>query len=128
LPTISDAEGVSGKGTILIRQGLAPAAEFSVVVHELAHEMLHWSEEKPSKTVCETEAEAVAFVVCEAVGLETATASSDYISLYQGKKETLVASLGRIQQTARVIIEGVMAEPVPVLSEDAAALPVREAA
>jgi len=43
--------------------------------------MLHRSERGTltTKTVRETEAEAVAFVVCNAIGLETGTASSDYV-------------------------------------------------
>lgn len=56
------------------------------------------------ETVRETEAEAVAFVVCEAAGLETGTASSDYIQLYQGDTDTLAASLERIQHAAAAIM------------------------
>ena len=70
--------------------------------------MLH--QEQPcddSKTVRETEAEAVAFVVCEAVGLKAEQASTDYIQLYDGKKETLLASLEQIRRTAVEIIEGI---------------------
>ena len=40
---------------------------------------------------------AVAFVVCNACGLNTNGANSDYIQLYQGSVETLTASLERIQ-------------------------------
>jgi len=99
--------GVSRGGRISIRSDLEPAAEYSVIVHELAHELLHRGEDRPaSKTVRETEAEAVAFVVCQAIGLETGSAASDYIQLYDGKAETLAASLGRIQQVAADIIAG----------------------
>ena len=43
--------------------------------------MLHRDERCASTTkrVRETEAEAVAFVVCKAIGLETGTAAQDYI-------------------------------------------------
>ena len=43
--------------------------------------MLHRGERRTltTKQVRETEAEAVAFVVCQAVGLETGTASQDYV-------------------------------------------------
>lgn len=99
------ADGVSRCGRISIRPGLEPAHEFSVIAHELAHELLHRGEDRPaSKTVRETEAEAVAFVVCQAIGLETGTAASDYIQLFDGKAETLAASLDRIQRTAAEII------------------------
>ncbi len=35
------------------------------------------------------------------IGLEAGTASSDYIQLYDGKAETLAASLDRISESAR---------------------------
>lgn len=99
------ADGVSRGGRISIRAGLEPANEFSVIVHELAHELLHRGEDRPTgKTVRETEAEAVAYVVCQAIGLDTGTAASDYIQVYDGKTETLAASLDRIQHIATNII------------------------
>lgn len=52
----------------------------------------------------ETEAEAVAYVVCQAIGLETGSAASDYIQLYDGTAETLAASLDCIQHAAADII------------------------
>lgn len=107
---IGPADGCSSGGRITLRAGLEPATEFSVLAHELAHEMLHQDDEPiaAGRKARETEAEAVAFVVCQAIGLETGTASSDYIQLYQGGKDTLLASLGRIQQTAAEIIDGIM--------------------
>jgi len=108
---IGSAQGASGGGKIFLRTDLAPAEEFSTLVHELAHEALHQDKTERSKTVRETEAEAVAFVVCQAVGLECGTASSDYMQLYQGSKTTLLESLERIRGTAGEIIEAVLAEP-----------------
>lgn len=102
------ADGVSRGGRISIRSGLDPANEFSVTVHEFAHELLHRGDQRPgSKTVRETEAEATAFVVCQAIGLETGTAARDYIQLYDGKSETLAASLDRIQHAAAEIIAAI---------------------
>ena len=98
-------QGWSGGGQIAVRRGLTPAEEFSTIVHELAHSRLHEHEdEKSSRTVQETEAEAVAFVVCEAIGLDTNRAGADYIQLYRGDRDTLVASLERIQRTAAGIL------------------------
>jgi len=106
------AEGVSIGGTILLKASLAPAEEFSVLVHETAHEMLHLNpaSRPKDKTVREAEAEAVAYVVCHGIGLDVNTASSDYIQLYDGNKETLMASLERIQRTAAEILGAVMDE------------------
>lgn len=101
------AEGVSMQGEIQIATGLDSAERFAVLVHELAHEWMHTAEDRrrSAKTVNETEAEAVAYVVCRALGLDCSTRSSDYIQLYRGNDQTLTDSLGRIQQTAAKIIQ-----------------------
>jgi len=103
---LGGAEGMSLGNRIRIRAGLSAAEEFSTLVHEVAHEFLHRADDKASRTVRETEAEAIAFVVCEAVGLQSGSASSDYIQLYDGKQKTLAASLERIRMTSTKILDG----------------------
>lgn len=100
-------EGISSGGKIAIDSRLSISEKFSVAAHELAHEKLHKGDrrEQTSRTVRETEAEAVAFVVCSAFGVDTKTKSSDYIQLYQGTTETLSESLSFIQKTAEWMIE-----------------------
>ena len=107
---IGSAEGVSAGGLIKLKKGLTAAEELSVLAHELAHEILHVNRNNmpKDKKVRETEAEAVAFVVCHGIGLDTNSANSDYIQLYNGDKETLMESLGRIQKTASEILEAMM--------------------
>jgi antirestriction protein ArdC len=111
--SLGNADGLSTGGTIVVKAGLPVAEEFSVLVHELAHEMLHHGSGsvRGSKTQRETEAEAVAFVVSTAIGINCGTSSSDYIQLYNGDKGTLAASLDRIQKTALEIITAILAEP-----------------
>ena len=102
------AQGVSRGGTIVIRPDMPPAETFAVMVHEVSHELLHQRtgrKREVSRTVRETEAEAVAYVVCQALGLETTTRSADYIQLYQGDVTTLSESLDLIQKTATSLIE-----------------------
>jgi antirestriction protein ArdC len=102
---LAGADGLSAGGKIYLRSGLSPAEEFSTLVHEMAHEHLHRDDVgHQSKRSQETEAEAVAYVVCQAVGLDVNTASSDYIQLYDGKKETLMASFARIRSCAADIL------------------------
>jgi hypothetical protein len=105
--TINPAQGMSSGGRIRLMPGMTPAEEFSVLSHELAHEMLHHGKEAPTlpKVVRETEAEAVAYAVSDSIGLETNTASADYIKLYNGDKATLAKSLAAIQETAAKILD-----------------------
>jgi antirestriction protein ArdC len=100
------AQGVSRKGEIGISTHLETAERFAVLAHELAHEWMHDAEQRKSlsKTVRETEAEAVAYVVCTSFGLNCSTRSSDYIQMYRGDEATLMASLDRIQKTSSRMI------------------------
>jgi hypothetical protein len=118
-PNIAPALGMSYGGRIAILPGQSKAEEFSTLVHETAHELLHKAERRTAttKTVRETEAEAVAFVVGKAVGLVNGNASADYIQLYLGNASLLAESLEVIQQTANVILSAL--EP-PIQVEDAA--------
>jgi antirestriction protein ArdC len=110
---IAPAKGLSHGGKITLLSGMQPAEEFSTLTHEIAHEMLHRGHRRTltTKQVRETEAEAVAFVVCQALGLETGTASADYIQLWHGDADLLRESLEAVQQTAVVILGGIAPEP-----------------
>jgi hypothetical protein len=68
--------------------------------------MMHQNPETQQlpRKIKETEAEAVAFVVASGINLDLNTSSSDYIQLYNGKKEDLLSSLQRIQTTASEIL------------------------
>ena len=105
---LDGALGTSTGGRIQILNGLAPAVEFGVLVHEYAHELLHRSADRPeSRDTRELEAEAVAFVVSHGIGLKVVDASRDYIHLYRGDGEALSRSLERIQHTASIILSAV---------------------
>ena len=103
---IAPARGLSSGGNITLLSGLSPAEEFATLAHEVAHEMMHRAERRTSTTKCirEMEAEAVAFVVCSAIGLDTGTASQDYIGLYGGDAKLLAESLQYVQQASSQIL------------------------
>ena len=129
--SIAPALGMSYGGRIAILPGQAAAEEFSTLVHEIAHEMLHKAERRTAitKTVRETEAEAIAFVVSQTIGLDAGKSSADYIHLYHGNAALLAESLEVIQRTSALILSAIEtpaaaaeqseaeAEPAPALAQ-----------
>jgi antirestriction protein ArdC len=111
---IAPARGTSSSGKITLLPGQSPAEEFATLAHEVAHEMMHRYERRAStsKRIRETEAEAVAFVVCSAIGLETGSAAQDYIGLYGGDAKLLSDSLESVQRTATQILNAVGADGI----------------
>ena len=112
--SIAPALGVAFGTTIRLLPGQTKPEEFITLVHELAHLMLKHTERRTTitKTVRETEAEAIAFVVGKSIGLKTSTASADYISLYHGNAALLAESLELVQQTSAVILAAIQTEEV----------------
>ena len=106
---IAPAKGMSSGGKITILPSLEPGEHFSVLVHEAAHELLHKTDRRSqtTHTIRETEAEAVAFVVSSAIGLDVNSSGSDYIQLHAGDKATLAESLTFVQQAASEILRAI---------------------
>ena len=109
---IAPALGVSYGGKIALLPGQSKAEDFTSLVHETAHELLHKSDRRTitTATVRETEAEAVAFIVGQAIGLEMGRASSDYIPMYAGNAALLAESLEVVQRTSAVILDAITGE------------------
>lgn len=102
------ALGVSKGGAISVLSNIEPAQRFTTLVHELAHELLHRTEDRASlsKKQKETEAEAVSYVVGQAIGVDSLGQTADYVQLWKGDLETFTKHLGRIQKCAKQIIQG----------------------
>ncbi len=116
---IAPAQGASYGGKIVLLPGQTKAEEFATLVHEVSHELLHRAERRTitTKTVRETEAESIAFIVSRAVGLNTGTASSDYVAMYGGNVELLTESLAVIQQASATILDALFAEEAEPLAQ-----------
>jgi hypothetical protein len=127
--SIAPAMGAAFGTTIRILPGQTKPEEFSTLVHELAHLMLKHCERRTeiTKTVRETEAEAIAFVVGKSIGLKTSTASADYIALYHGNAALLAESLELVQQTSAVILAAIQTEEVVSQEVPETAEPTAEA-
>lgn len=109
-PLSAAIQGMSAGGRIVVKNSLPPAERFAVMVHEAAHELLKHCDQTDTipKGVREVEAEGVAHFVSHAIGLDTNTACSDYLLLYDGRKNTLLASLERIRSVAIDILEAIL--------------------
>jgi hypothetical protein len=116
--SIAPALGMSYGGKIVILPGQSSAETFACLVHEVSHELLHKSERRTAttKTVRETEAEAIAFVVSQTIGLDAGNAACDYIHLYHGNAALLAESLEVIQKTSALILSAI--EPPAVKEEE----------
>jgi hypothetical protein len=106
---IYPAQGQCSPGKIILLPGQCAPDEFCTLAHEVAHNLLHMQGRRAetTKRVRETEAEAVAFIVCEAIGL-SASNSVDYIHLYSGDKDTLAESLDHVQRASAEILAAIM--------------------
>ena len=107
------ANGMSEGGKITIDATRPKPQMFSTMVHELAHELLHWGDRRESttKVIRETEAEAVAYVVCKSIGLELSTRASDYIQIWNGDEQILLQSLEHIRNVASEILSELNSTP-----------------
>jgi hypothetical protein len=122
---IAPALGTAFGKTIRLLPGQTEAEELATLVHEYAHLRLGHSERRTTttKTVRETGAEAVAFVVAKAIGLNP-NSSASYIQLYHGNAELLMESLEVVQQTSAVILGAItMEEPAPLEAQEPQSAP-----
>jgi antirestriction protein ArdC len=77
------------------------------LVHEIAHGILHADRKSsPSKQIREIEAEAVGFVVCHALGIDTSVNSLGYLASYGGRAtmEFVEDSREKINDAAKKIL------------------------
>ena len=97
---------------IAVQEGMSEAQTVKTIIHEAAHQALHSKEafdssaEKKSKNQKETEAESVAYVVCQHYGIDTSDYSFAYVATWSEGKEVpeLKASLDTIRRTASDLI------------------------
>ena len=115
--SIAPALGMSYGGKIIILPGQSAAEEFSTLVHEAAHELIRKSTRRnaTTKTVRETEAEAIAFVVGTTIGLDNGRSSASYIQIYHGNAALLAESLEVVKQTSDLILSAI---ETPVVAQE----------
>lgn len=102
--------GTSYGGRIEVDSELDDAGRASVIVHELAHELLHKGPDRMllSSRQRETEAESTAYVVCSHFGLDSA--APNYLALWAAKPEQILEAFQRIRDVAASIIDMIEAK------------------
>jgi antirestriction protein ArdC len=97
------------KAIVVIDEG-TEAAKFRVLVHEVAHAILHGKEDHHGRPEREVEAESVAYVVCDALGLDTSCKSFGYVASWsvEAGKDAIKSSADRIARASKTILDALL--------------------
>src|SRR5579864_3165638 len=108
---IGEKKGNSYRGTIRLLPNMQPAEGFPVLLREVASQLLYTIKRRTfvTRALHQQETKAAAFVVCEALGLDSKTAFSD-CQLYYGDSRLLSESLAVVHRTAAVILGSISPE------------------
>ncbi|MDF1597700.1 MAG: toprim domain-containing protein [Acidimicrobiia bacterium] len=110
LDRLGEANGITDwqHRDVVVRASLPGAQRFKTAVHELAHVRLHepTSDGRPScRGIVEVEAESVAYMVCAALGIDSAGYSLPYVASWSGGDLTKVsATANRVIGCARQVL------------------------
>jgi hypothetical protein len=107
---IAPAQGTSYRGLIRLMPDMEAEETFSVLIRELALQMLYETQRRSfvTRDVLLREAKAVAFVVCNALELDTESAEN--IQLYRSNLNLLAESLEVVQRTSAAILRALSPE------------------
>ena len=97
--------GWSSNGEVAVNAQHSVNTQFASMVHEVAHEMLHWDHNTATKQRYEAEAEGTSYVVLTHYGIESKAPS--YLALSAINKDVLKASLTNISNAAKRIITAI---------------------
>lgn len=119
-----------GEKKIVVQEGMSQAMTLKTTVHEVAHAREHDPAnfpdgERPPRETLEVEAESIAFLVCEHLGIDTSDYSFGYVGGWSSDKELpeLHEALGHIQKAANEIMDK-LDETLELIREREAATPV----
>lgn len=110
-------KGFSAGEHINLSSDVEGVAEASVLVHELAHELLHWKTKSPfyvddpaaqTAEMRELQAESVSYAVMKYFELPV-TQHPTYLALWKANKDKIMTNLNVIVKCSKYIIDGVEA-------------------
>ena len=97
-----------GRDLIRVHAGRDQVQRIKTLAHELGHAILHASDGL-ARELKELEAESVAFVVCESLGVDSGAYTFGYVTSWAGSGDEAIAgikqSAARIQKAAATIID-----------------------
>ena len=114
---LGDANGITDWSSrqVVVRASLPGVQRFKTAVHELAHISLHEpnSQGRPNcRGIVEVEAESVAYMVCAALGVDSAGYSLPYVASWSGGDlDKVTATADRVIRCSHHVLTGLEAEP-----------------
>lgn len=98
----------ANKQEIVIKRGMPEEQTIKTLLHECAHALLgHGKDDGLDKETREVQAESVAFVCCNALGIDSSDYSFGYIAGWSKEISALKENLNLIRLTSHKMIEGV---------------------
>lgn len=113
---LRDANGITDwrNHQVVVRESLPGTQRFKTLVHELAHIRLHepTSGGRPDcRGMVEVEAESVAYMVCAALGVDSAGYSLPYVASWSGGDlDKVAATADRVIRCARQVLDNLELE------------------
>jgi hypothetical protein len=100
---------------IAVRADVPPAQAVKTLIHELGHALLHSEGLVGSREVAEVEVESVAYIVCDALGLDSGDYSFPYVTRWaEGSEELVKETAERVIGCAKKILASLEEEPTRV--------------
>lgn len=90
--------------TIALRDDLPPMQQTKTLIHELAHALMHKKDDNTPRHVKELEAESTAFLVCDALGLDSSSYSFPYLSCWADDPNEILPAAERACKVADEIL------------------------
>lgn len=94
---------------IRVQENLPPAHQLKTLAHELGHAVLHGPAFQGSRALAELEAESVAYLVCQELGVDSSDYSFGYVATWSGggpeAARLIAATGGRILRGKDTVLE-----------------------